>query len=273
MGSLAEADTRELPEEVAAAMGKIPSLTGRFLRISKEFASLKEPEEGSRLARLDAMTTPFGTTELAIANLSVAIDNLHTFFRYLRKTRELPMLAHYGLFRSAVEATSYGLWVLDGKQQAAASRTLRMARQDQANASRLFSSLGAVVWDTSEMQKLVRERHEALRGIEQADLCKAVQATNTITAVDKKIEHRAGFTGLQVWRGTSGLTHGSSAAMIFLLERSPDGTRTSRMWLSVAFLEAAIENTEALLTRVGMQARAPRPKSNRNLSVPRRKGS
>lgn len=250
VGSLAEADTREPPERASAATAKIQPLAARFLRAMKKVEALAPPDEGSPLSKLDALTTPFNTTELVVSNLHVGIDNLRMFFRYLKKTNELPMLAHYGLIRSAVEATSYGLWVLAGKQQAGASRTLRMAHADQANARQLFETLGVSVWDTEQMQRLVRERHKALSGIKRSDLDKAVQATNTIAAVDAHFGSRAGFTGLHVWRATSGLTHGSPAAMVALLERAPDGTRTSRIVWSVAFLEAAIENIEALLARV-----------------------
>lgn len=260
MGSLAEADTREAPEQVAAAKAKIEPLSARFLRAMKKVEALAAPEEGGPLSRLDALTTPFNTSELVASNLHVGIDNLRTFFRYLKTTNELPMLAHYGLIRSAVEATSYGLWVLAGRQQAAASRTLRMARADQDNARQLFETLGVSAWDTSEMQRLVRERHEALSGIESTDLDKSVQATNTISAAEKHFGRRAAFTGLHVWRATSGLTHGSPAAMVALLERAPDGTRTSRMVWSVAFLETAIENVEVLLTRVE-DLRSVRPRS------------
>jgi len=247
---LAEADTRESPEQADAAKAKILPLAARFLRAMKKVEALRPPEAGSPLSRLDDQTRPFNTSELVVSNLNVGIDNLRTFFRYLNKTNELPMLAHYGLIRSAVEATSYGLWVLAGKQQAAASRTLRMARVDQENAHQLFQVLGLSVWDTDGMERLVHERHDALSGIEASDLEKAVQATNTIAAVEHYFGSRAGFTGLHVWRATSGLTHGSPAAMVALLERAPDGTRTSRIGWSVAFLETAVENLEMLLTRI-----------------------
>ncbi len=198
VGSLAEADTRETPEKGAAAKATIQPLTGRFLRAKKAVDALEPSEDGSPLARLDAMTTPFSTSELVVSHLHVGVDNLRMFFRCLGKTNELPMLAHYGLIGSAVEATSYVLWVLAGKQQAAASRTLRLAREDGANASRLFGALGVTAWDTEEMQRLVRERHDALKGIERADLDKEVQATNTITAVECHFGHRAVFTWLHV---------------------------------------------------------------------------
>lgn len=257
VGSLAEADTRETLEQVAAAKAKIKPLTGRFLRAKKAVDALEPPEDGSPLGRLGAMTTPFSTSELVVSNLHVGVDNLRMFFRYLDKTNELPTLAHYGLIRSPVEATSYGLWVLAGKQQEAASRTLWLAREDQANASRLFGALGVMVWDTEEMQRPVRERHEPLKLIERADLDKEVQATNTITAVEHHFEHRAAFTRLHVWRATSGLTRGSPPAVVGLLERAPDGTRTSPMVWSVAFLETAIENFEALLARVEALSQTP----------------
>ncbi len=45
--------------------------------------------------------------------------------------------------------------------------------------------------------------------------------------------------------------------MVALFERAPDGTRTSRMVWSVAFLETAIENVEALLARVEALSQTP----------------
>ncbi|MBX3089806.1 MAG: hypothetical protein KF772_04395 [Cryobacterium sp.] len=258
---MAEADTRETPEQVADAKAKIEPLSARLLRVMNKVKVPLEPEEGSPLARLDEMTTPFKTSELVISNLNVGIDNLFTFFRYFKKTNELPMLAHYGLIRSAIEATSYGLWVLAGKQQAAASRTLRIARVDQENARKLFKALGDSMWDTDEMQGRARERHDALSGIDSSDVDKSVQATNIILAVEQHFEQRAALTGLHVWRSTSGLTHGSPAAMVALLERAPDGTRTSRMVWSVESLETAIENIEALLTRIeDLRIARPRPR-------------
>ncbi len=100
------------------------------------------------------------------------------------------------------------------------------------------------------MRDLVRERYESLGGVDRADHNGRVHATDTVAEVDMVVGRRAAFTGRQVWRATSGLAHGSQSAMVALLERAPDGTRTSRMGRTAAFVETAIENVEALLARI-----------------------
>lgn len=264
-GSEFHNDTRETPVEVAAAEKMFDPIKGRFLRCKRQTDALSRPEPGSKLDLIDQLTSPFNTSEQVRTYLLVAIDSLGVLLRYLSKTKELPMLAFYSMIRSAIESTSYGIWLLRGNgNNKKASLSLRMSLQNFKS----FRSLGAAFSSSdfgADIDTTIRSLHNSLRGLEPDAIDKPVQAANVIMAVDGYANPRASFfTGLQVWRSTSGIVHANAPVMAALLERHPDGpnpgdpaTRTSRLTFTVGFIETAVENIETLLKLYGSSSAAP----------------
>ena len=104
--------------------------------------NLRDPEKGSRIAAVDALT-PYQpiSNQLSIFHM-VAIDNLRAAVKYFEKANDIPMTALYSMIRSAVEASSYGLWLLSaGKADKQAFLSLRISyenNEDLANLGKVF---------------------------------------------------------------------------------------------------------------------------------------
>lgn len=245
-------DTRETPEEVNHGRDLLLTEVARRLGAAKrQVDATTAPPETSVLGRIDAMTTPFKTSEMIHMYLAVAIDNLWTLHRYVRKTNEIPMVAAYSLIRSAVEATSYGIWILEGRgKEVKAQRTLRISLNDFQQHARLQNEFGSYEYDTLDLEEMIREANERLIGLKAEAIDGQLQTTSIILAVDTHVATRHFFSGAQIWRATSGLSHASQPAISVLLERAPDGTRTSRMTFIAGFAIVAMENIEFLLSLV-----------------------
>ncbi|QAV69230.1 hypothetical protein ESZ53_01490 [Salinibacterium sp. UTAS2018] len=219
--------------------------------VKRRVESLPTPPGNSVLGRIDALTTPFNTSEMVQMYLAVAIDNLWTLHRYVRKVKEIPMVAAYSLIRSAVESTSYGIWILNGYgNDVRAQRSLRVTLNDFQQHAALQNAFGSYEFDVPDLEQMIRDANTKLRGLQTEAIDDQLQSTGIINAVDGFVGERRFFSGIQVWRATSGLSHASQLALSVLLERAPDGTRTSRMTFVAGFALTAIENIEHLLDRV-----------------------
>jgi hypothetical protein len=79
------------------------------------------------------------------------------------------------------------------------------------------------------------------------------------------VPKRNSFTGLQVWKSCSGLSHANSAVLRLILERKFAGDVqngklfrfTSRMTILGGFLTAGVENLETLRARYQDATEAP----------------
>ena len=220
----------------------------RLMVARKKLEALNAPHPNSVLGKIDELTAPFNASESVRMYLAVAADDLWTLLRYVSKTREVPMVAAYSLIRSAVEATSYGIWVLKGNgNDIKAQRSLRISLGDFRQHSRLQKLFDTEEFDVTEIEKQILSLNARLKGVSPEAIEDEVQATSIVTAADGQVRDRFYFSGLQVWRSTSGLSHASLPAISVLLERRPDGMRTSRMTFVAGFAVAAIENMEFLL--------------------------
>jgi hypothetical protein len=94
------------------------------------------------------LTTPFNTSQMVQMYLVVAIDNLWMLHRYVRNVEEIPMVAAYSLIRSAVEASSYGIWILNGAgNDVRAQRSLRVSLSDFQQHAALQNAFGSYEFD------------------------------------------------------------------------------------------------------------------------------
>lgn len=256
---MAPSYTRETAGQIEAAERLLVALRRRFDRIEPSLLPAMKPERNSPMARIDAVSAGFKVSELVQFQLGVAADNIRSVFLYMEKVEELPMVALNSMIRSVVEATSYGLWILKGNgNQPKVSKALRLTRQDHESLATMMRSLGGPTSGVEAAVAALRAEHDRLTGVASADFEREVQATNSVMAADAVVGRRPGlFTGLQVWRATSGLAHASAPSMVALLERDVDGMRTPRLTFLAAFLQVAIENLEALHGRYTSLAAAP----------------
>lgn len=185
----------------------------------------------------------------------VAVDNLRAAVKYIEKANDVPMIALYSVIRSAVEATSYGLWLLHaGKVHKQAFLSLRISyenNEDLANLGKVFAP-GQESGDG--VRKRLRELQQAIPAYRSHDLSARTKTTDVISNADKAVPKRDGVSGLQVWKPCSGLAHANSAVIPHILERKFVGDAVngkmfripSRMTMLGAFLIAGVENVEAL---------------------------
>ncbi len=271
MESVRLLDTREGLALEQAAESLLDSVRPVLLRIVQQSKRLEDPVPDSWLGRVDSRTRPFETSQLARTFALVAADNLQQVELTLRKS--LPPFALYSMIRSAIEASSLGLWILDARdEQEAASRTLRIYRQNIASDRTMWSTLVAGPSAShDDLHAEAESRHTALRGSSQGAFEKAVLSSAVIRVVDLK--HRvededrpplSPVSGLEAWRMCSSIVHANPVSMLHLLERHPDGnigdsaTRTSRLSFVASFYVTACNRAESLITAFRSRSRSRR---------------
>jgi len=271
MESVRLLDTREGVALENAAQSTLESVRPVLLRVVQQSKSLADPVLESWLGRVDSRTSPFEASQLARTFALVAADNLLQVEMTLRKS--LPPFALYSMIRSAIEASSLGLWILDARdEQEAASRTLRIYRQNIASDRTMWNTL--VEGPSASHDDLhweAESRHAALRGISPEAFKKAVLSSAIIGVVDMKhaeeSENRplpSPLAGLEAWRMCSSIVHANPISMLHLLERHPDGnvgesaTRTSRLSFVASFYITACNRSESLIKAFHSRSRPRR---------------
>jgi hypothetical protein len=264
-------DTREGVALENAAQSMLDDVRPVLLRVVQKSRMLAEPVQDSWLGRVDGRTRPFEASQMARTFSLVAADNLHQVEKVLRKS--LPPFALYSMIRSAVEAASLGLWILDAKEeQLAASRAMRIYRQNIASDRTMWNMLvtGPSV-SHDHLHREVNKRHAALSGISHDAFDKAVLSSAIIGVVDanhrEESEARpvpSPLSGLEAWRMCSSIVHANPVSMLHLLERHPDGnigesaTRTSRLSFVASFYVTACNRADSLITTFDARTRPRR---------------
>lgn len=272
MESVRLLDTREGVALERAATSYLDTLRPTVLKVIQQSARLPPPDTSSWLGRVDAMTTPFETSQIARTFALVAADNIRQTERVLR--RDLPPFALYSMIRSAIEASSLGLWVLDAKSdQLSASRTLRIYRQNIASDRTMWNEfVGRPSDDHNTLAREAHRAHDRLRGISSTDYEKAVRSSSVIGVVDQvhpvAESQRTSISGLEAWRICSSIVHANSVSMTHILERHPDeevgqpATRTSRLSFVASFLATACVRAEELIDLYRERARPRRARKS-----------
>jgi hypothetical protein len=258
-------DTTESEEEEQAGLWLIRQ-AGRRIEAILAGPDLRDPQTGSRLESVDVLT-PYQplSNQLSIFHL-VALDNLRAAAKYIEKANDIPMTALYSMIRSAVESSSYGLWMLGaGKVDKQAFLSLRISyenNEDLANLGKVFVPDQA---SGGNVRKRLRELQSAIPAYRNRDIGARAKTTDVIAAADKLVPKRDSFSGLQVWKSCSGLAHANSAVIPVILERKYAGDvengkmfrLTSRMTILGGFLTAAVENLETLRIRYQVASESP----------------
>lgn len=250
-------DTREGPILERWGQQQIHNCKPTLIRVLQKSHNLPTPPENSWLGRVDAKTTPFETSQQVRVFAQVAADNLREVDAVLR--RGLPMFALYSLIRSAMEASSLALWILDAKSEdLAASRTLRVYRQNIESDRTLWKTVvGRHSGDHPTLASTAEANHRSLRGIDHSGFEDAVKSTSVIEMTDRI--HPSGtnsmdvLTGLEVWRICSAVTHANQVSLLNIMERHPEAprgesvTRTSRVSFVASCYSTALDRTSLLI--------------------------
>lgn len=250
-------DTREGPHAERWAAQHIRNCRVMLFHTVKRSRALPPPAGSSWLEKVDKVTKPFETSQQVRVFAQVAAENLQEVNNILKK--RLPSYPLYSMIRAAMESASLGLWILDAKSdQLAASRTLRMYRQNIESDRTLWHTVvGRHSGLHGNLSDMARETHQKLRGINSADFDLAVKSTHVIAAVDRSHPAQSSdfdvFTGLEVWRICSAVTHANQISLLNIMERHPEGalgepvTRTSRLSFLASFYSTALYRTKTLL--------------------------
>lgn len=261
-------DTREGSILEQWAQQHIIDCRPTLLRVIQKSGRLEAPPADSWLGRVDAKTKPFETSQQARVFAQVSADNLRQVDIALRK--RLPMFALYSMIRSAIESASLGLWILDAKSEdLAASRTLRIYRQNIESDRTLWKTVvGRHSGDHDNLATIAHAAHLQLRGMDQSCFHDAVQSTSVIEVTDNKHPSQSTsldvFSGLEVWRLCSAVTHANQVSLLNILERHPEGalgesvTRTSRLSFVASAYSTALYRTNLLVSAFEVRSKPRR---------------
>jgi len=264
-------DTRDGPALDNWAQQHLDQSKAALIRVTQKSKRLTPPPASTWLGRVDRKTIPFTTSEQVRVFAQVAVDNLRQVDSILDS--KLPIYSLYSMIRSAIEAASLGLWILEAKtEDVASSRTLRIYRQNiQADRTLWKTVVGQHSGDHGALSEAAREAHLRLRGVDQKAFLLAVQSTSVIQVIDAKHpSHSTGldvFRGLEVWRLCSAVTHANQVSLLNIMETHPEGalgetvTRTSRLSFVAAAYSTALHRvcllTDAFETRSTVRRNAP----------------
>jgi hypothetical protein len=251
-------DTREGSVLERWAQQHIIDCKPALLRAVQKSSRLAPPPADSWLGRVDTRTKPFETSQQARVFAQVAADNLRQVDIFLRKS--LPTFALYSMIRSAIESASLALWILDAKSEdMAASRTLRIYRQNIESDRTLWKTVvGRHSGDHNTLSTIARATHLQIKGVDQSSFDKAVKSTSVIEVTDTSHPSKSTqldvFSGLEVWRLCSAVTHANQVSLLNILERHPEAalgesaTRTSRLSFVASAYSTALHRTDLLVS-------------------------
>lgn len=259
-------DTSESVEEEQAGRLLIEEASARVKTLLARPA-LPNPQPGSRLARVD-LKTPLLPMSYHLKNFDmVAIDNLRAVSLYIEKAHDFPQMALHSMIRSAVEATSTGLWLLHGgSDEKRAFNCLRLTYEYNESVVSLANAFGDTTSTGSGIRQRVMELQQNLSQYRSRNLSGHVTTTDIVAVADKVVGARKYFSGLKVWKACSGLAHGNGLLLPILLEHKSTGQSddvglelhlTTRLTFLGGFFITAIENLERLDFLYREQCQAP----------------
>jgi hypothetical protein len=255
-------DTRETPEQELAAAQYLGKLHARSTALAAKWADPPRPRDGSVLIGVDAFN-PYEPISQQIHNfVTVGIDNVRSTLAYINKTREIPMMALYAMIRSAIEASSFGLWLSHaGTKHKQAWLGLRLSYGNNEDLGSLESVWAASAEEEFPALDVVRKKliayQQAIPNYRTHDITGSPKITQIVQEADKAVRSRFYFTGIQAWKACSAMAHANFPVQRVVLEHQQIGSTgevlhlefRSRVMYVAAFLSAAIENLETLIPR------------------------
>jgi hypothetical protein len=254
------------PEGEYAEREGMAHLQRQFARLdalSAQGLKVDRVNDGSMLDRDDAATPYSPLTHLVGYMIGVAEDHLETVKTFVTVTEGgVPLMALYTLIRSAVESSSYGLWLLAPQDRnERVLRTLRMTWSNRKDVESLAIRRGTSDSDQLEHVRLrLTQIKDEIPELRNTPLNKIPTMTDIIDEADMHPRLIEGaYPGIVVWKACSGIAHGNQAAGINMLERRQmdpgDGTG-AHYWMttSVAVLalmfEVGVNYLESLSTEL-----------------------
>jgi len=233
-----EINRREPPEQEEALQAALYRSFAQTEALSEMWTSF-EVRRGTALAG-DDRATPFEPTSQWIGTfVNVAFDNLRTVKLIIQDAQTMPMSAHFGLLRNALEAAGVGLWLIGpGARDTRVLRTLQLSyenRRDEHNLNGVIGgSAGRLTSDDATVARL-NEIRDARAGIAGLSLSPPSISTRLRSAQEFAGQHD--FPLLTMWKLTSGVAHGRRSAMFHLLDREVISTneRGANIWMTSSF--------------------------------------
>lgn len=266
-------NNQETEEEQRLGLQMLQEAQSRAKPLIESWVSYSSPDKDSPLCSVDRLTTFDPLSYQLRTFLNVALDSIRTTLRYVEVANEVPMVSHYSLIRTSVEASSYGIWLLSaGRKEKQAWLSLRLSYENNEELSgleKVFLRASMPAPDREPIKQRIIELQQNLKAYRTHDITQRPTTTDVISNADKSFGKRKyEMTGLQVWKACSGPAHGNGAVITALLEREPVGSEsefgqtflmTSRLTVTGMFLLVAIENAERLLELFEQQGRKNLP--------------
>lgn len=135
-------------------------------------------------------------------------------------TGGLPMMAGYTLIRAALEASATAVWLMvGGTRNKRVFRSLHHALRNREEAEPLAVSLGLNnAAGFARMQERIRGIHASRPGLRQKSLGVWITRTSIVREADRHVSTTE-LSGLQAWRGASGIAHSSRVVLLMFSER------------------------------------------------------
>lgn len=266
-------NNQETEEEQRLGHQMLQEAQERAKPLIASWVSYSSPDKDSPLRSVDRLTTFDPLSYQLRTFLNVALDSIRTTLRYVEIAIEVPMVSHYSLIRTSVEASSYGIWLLSaGRKEKQAWLSLRLSYENNEELSgleKVFLRASMPAPDREPIKQRLIELQQNLKAYRTHDITQRPTTTDVISNADKSFGKRKyEMTGLQVWKACSGPAHGNGAVITALLEREPVGSETefgqtflmtSRLTVTGMFLLVAIENAERFLELLEQQGRKKLP--------------
>ena len=220
-------ERQETPEVEAQVLAK---LRDAFDQVDQLYERYKDwsIEPGTSIYGDDAALPYEPISHQLQTSIGVAFDNLRTV-RLIVESGNIPVFAHFGLIRNALEAIGVGLWTLGpASRDERVLRALQISLEDRKDINSLDLTMGGATGTATRLptDDKVRVRLEEIRETRPGLRGKSLDAPSITSRLVAAQEYANSFpfTLLVAWKLTSGFSHGRRATMLATLDRQVTNT-------------------------------------------------
>jgi len=215
----------ETDDEEAQGRAWLAQSFERIERLHSAFVGMSV-KQGSSLSGDDLATPREPLSHQIYTAVGVAFDNLRTIEVLIAEAKVLPVFAHFGLIRNALEAPGVGLWLLGpASRDTRVLRSLQVAYEDRADQWSLELEIAGKPFVRLSSSDAIASRLFEIRDMRPANVGKSLSPP-TIT---KRLAAAQAFLPpqetslLASWKIMSGVSHGRRGALYNLLDRTVTG--------------------------------------------------